>query len=82
MHKIVLLALLVKTARTVPFIVYRFKRCFWGIFVFLFKKSAFKTLNVQFFIKNALILCNATVRAYITFPKSYSALHRLRYGRR
>jgi hypothetical protein len=38
MHKIVLLALLVKTAQTIPFAL------FLAIFVFFFKKLAIKTL--------------------------------------
>jgi uncharacterized membrane protein len=45
MHKIVLLALLVETARTSPFTVKN--AVFWGIFGFNFviKKLAFKTVN-------------------------------------
>jgi hypothetical protein len=45
MHKIVLLALLVKTARTVSLTVYRYLRCFLVDFVFYINKLAFKTLN-------------------------------------
>jgi hypothetical protein len=66
MHKIVVIALLVRKARTEPFTVIH--AVFLLIFVFFFKKLAFKTLNDQFFIKNALILDYATIRALLTFP--------------
>ena len=61
MHKIVLLALLVKIARTVPFTI--FNAVFLAIFVLFFKKLAFKT-----FIKNALFKRYATVCAHIAYP--------------
>jgi hypothetical protein len=56
-HKIVVLALLVKTARSVPFT--GIEAVFLAILYFY--------LNPIFFIENALILCYATVRALLTF---------------
>jgi hypothetical protein len=66
MDKIVLLALLVnKTALTVPFTV--INAVFWLFLRFSLKKISVQNAERSIFIKNALILCYATVRAHITF---------------
>jgi hypothetical protein len=62
MHKIFILALPVKTARTVPFTV--INAVFLAIFVFLFKKLAFKTLNDQFKKKRSYFMLRYGSRSY------------------
>jgi hypothetical protein len=68
MHKVVLLAKLVKTA----FAVYRYYRCFLAFLCFSFKNQRLKRCTIRCTIdfdkKNSLLLCNGTVRAHNTFP--------------